>query len=640
MTEINIEKLADLIRYHNELYFNDESEITDAEYDALITQMKSMDPSNPVLSEVGADPSYGKKVTHPSIMGSLNKASYEDAEENISELVEWRKSIKDNEIALMPKIDGLAVRLVYDEKLKLAVTRGNGTVGMDVTDNIKKIKSIPNKIKGFSGELRGEIFMTKSDFEILKKQIIASGEKAPANPRNMASGTVCQKYPKETGKRPLHFFCYDIIIENHSFDSMMDKSIYSEKNLNGIQFVPMTLNSFSYESCLLKEIKEWETKRDDIDYCIDGLVFSANSTEILENLGYKGKCPVGKVAFKFRPMQTTSIIEGITWQLGRTGRLTPVAQIIPIELDGSMIDSPTLHNYAQIQKKDVSVGATVLIEKAGDIIPQVVRVIKKGTGDIDLPTHCTSCLSDVELDEKGVSLWCKNPLCPGKVEFRIIHYLKTLEIKDVGPATVRTMLDNDIINDLPDLYNIDFAKLSSLPGFGKKSAKRVIEEIENKREIELWMFLDSLGIIGLGTTTSKMIADEYKTINNILRIVDVEKLTRLEGIAEKSANYIITGLANLGGTIDSLFEAGVIVKDKKEVVGSLTGKSFCVTGTLSIKRKEMAELIEAAGGIIKSSVSKGLDYLVAGENVGAGKTNKAEKYGTIVISEDEVRAMM
>jgi len=577
-------------------------------------------------------------------MGSLSKATYGNDEENdISELLNWRKNVVGNcdSIICMPKIDGLAVRLNYKNgNLTCAATRGNGTIGQNVFDNVKEIKSIPDTLESFSGELRGEIFMKKSDFESQKEEMIENGEEPPANPRNMASGTLNQKDPKKTGKYPLHFFCYNIESEDKSFDSEMDKWLYSAKNLDGkIHYVDMTLHSFNNKEDILKKIQEWEDKRDSLDYGIDGLVFSANDTETIETLGFKGKCPVAKIAFKFRPQQANTKIEGITWQLGRTGRLTPVAKITPTELDGSVIDSPTLHNYAQIKKKNISIGAEVVIEKAGDIIPQIVRVTKEGSGDIDFPVHCPACDGEVKLDEKEVSVWCMNPVCPGKAEFRIVHFLKTLETKDVGPAAVHTMFSYNIIRDLPDLYDIDFEELKTLPGYGAKSARKIIKEIENKREIELPVFLDSLGITGLGTSTSKILADEFETLSRIQSLTPNE-LTSLEGIADLTAGYICDGLKSFEETIKSLIDIGVVVKDKKKSTGNLSGKTFCVTGTLSIGRKEMAAMIEAAGGTMKSSVGKGLDYLVAGDGVGKGKTDKADKYGTKILTENEVRAMM
>lgn len=646
----DIETLANTIRYHNERYFGEgatetpvKDAITDTEYDLLIAQMKELDPNHPVLAEVGAETTYGKKVTHPEIMGSLTKAHYGEEDNDISELLNWRKNVVGDcsTIICMPKIDGLAVRLVYKHgSLVLASTRGNGTEGMDVTDNIKQIQSIPNSLNDFSGEFRGEIHMKKSDFEVLKTKMIEEGKEVPANPRNMAAGTLNQKDPKKTGNHPLHFFCYNIEAEEKNFDSEMDKWLYSAKNLDGkIHYVNMTLHSFNNKEDILKKIQEWEAIRDSLDYGIDGLVFSANDANTIEDLGMKGKCPVAKIAFKFRPQQATTKIEGITWQLGRTGRLTPVAKITPTDLDGSVIDSPTLHNYAQIKKKNISIGATVIIEKAGDIIPQIVRVTEEGSGDIDFPAHCPACDSKPELDEKEVSVWCMNPVCPGKAEFRIIHFLKTLETKDVGPAAVHAMFSHNIINDLPDLYNIDLERLKVLPGYGAKSAKKITKEIESKREIELSVFLDSLGITGLGTTTSKMLADKFETLSRIQSLTPKE-LTSLEGIADLTAGYICNGLKSFEETIKSLVDTGVVIKDKKKATGNLSGKSFCVTGTLSVGRKEMTAMIEAAGGTVKKSVGKGLDYLVAGEGVGKGKTDKADKYGTKILTENELRSII
>ena len=642
-TDLDVEELADLIRYHNELYFNDDAEITDAEFDILIAQMKDVGPDHEVLSEVGADPTYGKKVTHPALMGSLDKATYDEDEiYGISELIAWVVKVAAKGIVIcVPKIDGLAVRLVYKKgKLILAATRGNGTVGQDVTDNVKNIESIPNEIPDFSGELRGEIYMKKSDFKALRDKMIEDGKKVPANPRNMASGTLNQKDPKKTARHPLYFFCYDITLDNgESFSSEDYKWEYTNKRLPGIEFVDLTILNNTRKESLLEQINRWEKDRDSLDYNIDGLVFLINDVALMDELGYKGRCPVGKIAFKFRPVQAEAIIEDIVWQLGRTGRLTPVAQISKTLLDGSTIDSPTLHNYAQIIKKGISIGSRVIIEKAGDIIPQVVRVVKKKGSDINLPLHCPACLDDVELDEKKVSLWCINPACPGRAEFSVIHYLKTLEVRDVGPATVHTMLQHDIITDLASLYNIDYNKLSMLPGFGKKSARKVVTEIFEKIEVELSVFLDSLGIHGLGTTTSKIIADKYEELS-VIRDIKKDEFKKIDGIGPIISHSIESGLHKLEETIDNLIAAGVVIKDKKKVTGSMTGMTFCVTGTLSVGRKDMHALIEAAGGTIKSSVGKGLDYLVAGDGVGAGKTGKAEKWGTKVIDENEVRSMM
>jgi DNA ligase (NAD+) len=644
---LNTKELADEILYHNDKYFNDDAEITDAEYDVLVKELKSRDPEHPVLAEVGADPSYGKKVAHDDIMGSLEKITYDDDEGNLTELLEWcdRYGHEDG-ITVTPKIDGLAVRIVYsDGKLVLAATRGNGEIGQDVTDNVKAIESIPNTIvlKQYV-EIRGEIYMKKSTFDTLRADMIAHGEDAPANPRNMASGTLNQKDPEETAKRPLHFYAYDVRgIDDWALTEIGSAGHFKDM-IPELEYVPTEYLDSKSET--KKTIKEWEEKRSELDYQIDGLVFSANSFETQKRYGYKGKCPVAKIAFKFRPEQKSSTLVDIVWQLGRTGKLTPVAQIDPVEIAGTVVDSPTLHNYAQIRAKDICIGDELLIEKAGEIIPQVVRVTKKEIEDdrddkslINYPEICPVCHEATELDEREVSVWCKNPTCPGQAEFRIIHFLKTIEVDGVGPGIVKTLIENDLVEKIPDLFTLDYGRVAALPGLGRSSARNILSAIADKKKVDLAVFLDSLGIDGLGTTTSKVIARKYKNLDAVLD-AKREDLERLEGIGPITALSIFQGLRKLGGMIEELQDVGVEVDDIKTVTGGLSGKSFCITGTLSVGRKDMAALIERHGGIIKSSVSKGLDYLVAGDKTGKSKTDKALKYGTEVIDEVTVRSMM
>ncbi|TRZ48385.1 MAG: DNA ligase (NAD(+)) LigA [Dehalococcoidia bacterium] len=646
-----IQELEDLIKYHNEKFFNGESEITDGEFDAMIAEMKELDPSNSILLEVGSLPTWGKKVTHPAVMGSLSKVTY-DEEGKLSDMISWiRKNCKRSTVVSTPKIDGLAVRLMYNNgELMSAATRGNGSVGQLVTDNVLAIASIPNTIE-YEGqvELRGEIYMQRSVFTDLKEKMISTGEKIPANPRNMASGTLGQKDPMKTAKRPLDFFAYDIIIPTVDFKYETDKLNFSMEKLS--EFIYVSQTECSNVDDILFEIEHWEEMRENLNFDIDGLVFSIKNIEQQESLGWTGKCPNGKIAFKFKPEQATTTVLDIIWQLGRTGRLTPVSKLEPVTLAGTTVDSPTLHNYAQMAEKNICIGDSVLIEKAGDIIPQVVRVIDKGKYNhsddwgfddfihaINYPTVCPACSEKTELDEKGISVWCVNPICEGQKEHQIHHYLKVIGVLDVGPANVRDMLDANIINTIPDLYDIDREALSKLSGYGKKSADKIINAINKKRTIPLAIFLSSLGIKGLGNTTGKIIAAEYQELQNILR-KNPEDLIHLEGIGNLTSESICNGLVLMGGIIDSL-NSILDIEDCVKVVGSLSDKSFCITGTLSMKRKEIADLIEEAGGEVKSSVSKGLDYLVAGEGVGKSKTDKAEKYGTMVISEGDLMVML
>jgi DNA ligase (NAD+) len=649
LTTLNTEELADEIRYHSDKYFNDEAEITDAEYDLLVNEMKARDSEHPVLAEVGADPSYGKKIAHDEVMGSLDKVTYDSEDEDtIRELEKWIETYGPV-VTVTPKIDGLAVRLVYSEgKLIQAATRGNGAIGQDVTDNVREIVSIPNEIE-FDDyvEIRGEIYMKKSDFRDFRQAMIDAGEKKiPANPRNAASGILNQKDPKKSARVPLYFFAYDVRGIDGWAETEIDASVAFNDLIEEIEYVPTDLVKAPRGRMIA--VKKWEDARDTIDYQIDGIVFSANEFEVQKRHGYKGRCPVAKIAFKFRPEQTTTELIDIVWQLGRTGKLTPVAQLEPVELAGTVIDSPTLHNYAQIKAKDICIGDTVLIEKAGEIIPQVVRVVhKRLTGDdrddnsvINYPEICPVCHEATELDKKKVSVWCKNPTCPGQAEFRMIHFLKTIEVDGVGPGIVGKLLEHGVVETIPDLFEMELSDITTLPGMGMSSATKVVDAIQDKKTIDLSTFLDSLGVDGLGTTTSKLLANEFLTLQEVLD-VDWCEFEKLDGIGEKTAKSIRKGLNELEPMIDELLKVGVIIEDVEVVTtGSLIGKSFCVTGTLSVGRKEMAAEIEAAGGTVKSSVSKGLDYLVAGDKTGKGKTDKAAKYGVAVIDESTLRSMM
>jgi len=431
---MTMEELADEIRYHSDKYFNDEAEITDAEFDILVKNMKSRNPEHAVLAEVGADPSYGKKVAHDDVMGSLDKVSYDNEDEDtIEELTEWANTYGPV-VTVTPKIDGLAVKLIYDKgRLIQAATRGNGSIGQDVTDNVFEIRSIPSEIEYDDYvEIRGEIYMKKSVFTTYRQEMIDAGDRVPANPRNAASGILNQKDPKKTARCPLHFFAYDVRgLEEGWAETEIDASTAFNDLIPEIDYVPTELIKITRG--LIVAIKNWESERRAIDYMIDGLVFSSNEFSVQKKYGYKGRCPVAKIAFKFRPEQISTELIDITWQLGRTGKLTPVAQLEPIELAGTMIDSPTLHNYAQIKLKDICIGDKVLIEKAGEIIPQVVRVVNKEIEDsgaradksvINYPDLCPVCHEATTLDDKEVSVWCKNPTCPGQAEFRIIHFLK------------------------------------------------------------------------------------------------------------------------------------------------------------------------------------------------------------------------
>jgi DNA ligase (NAD+) len=644
MSAERIKELEELVQYHSELYYNQSNpEISDAEFDALFDELKVLSPDSPVLLQVGFVPSYGRKLTHSQLMGSLEKVN------TIDELMAWMetgKKINASNVTLTPKIDGLAIRLNYKDGILVeAATRGNGEVGMDVMDNVKEIKEIPKKLYyPLTGEVRGEVYM--------KKSVWKNSGGGFANPRNAASGSLCTKDPKVTGERNLSFFAYDVICDDdmikngldetsrESMDCMTDyyKDLFFKQSLK--EFDAVDFKVFHFIDDFTAIVYDWEhSLRHKIDYEIDGLVFSFNSSEIQDELGWNGRRPRFRTAFKFKPEQKESEILAIDWQVGRTGKLTPVARIEPTQISGSVVSNITLHNHANVMALGVNVGDKVLFEKAGEIIPQVVRVTEKiNTQPYDMIGECPSCGSVPELDERGVSYWCNNVYCGARLEERVHYYLKTLDVLGVGSGLIKAFCEAGMIKELPDIYSMSFNEVKYITG-GERSALKVNEAILSKNEIPLWQFLCSLGIHHLGNTTSKQIASEFKTLGEVRKLTPADLLP-IEGIGDLMADSIVNGLSELSDMIDKLVDY-VDILDVQEATGALAGKTFCITGSLSRGKKEVGKDIEDAGGTMKSSVGKGLDYLImADPNSTSSKAEKARKLGTKCISEDELLGLI
>lgn len=649
-----IKELAGEVRYHSELYHGQsKQELTDAEYDAMVDELKALteemrsaDPEDEAVSDgeqalgmVGAVPSYGKKVKHSQMMGSLDKETTYDG------IRKWARNYSPSEsVVVTPKIDGMSLRINYEDgKLVGAATRGDGTVGQDVTDNVREMASVPKTIPCKTCvEVRGEVYMRRSVFEKMKE----SGERSFANPRNAASGSVMAKDPKVTGKRKLDFFVHGVIPgEGTVFSTEQEKRAWMASNLVGFELVPMEtveLNKFDGAAVA------WESKRPSLDYQIDGLVCSLQSISEQEEAGWNGKRPRGKMAYKFRPEQKTAKVVSIDWQVGRTGKLCPMARIEPTLVDGSTISNITLHNAARVGELDVATGDEVLIEKAGDIIPQVVRVTSRTGRKVVhsaskeasvYPSKCPVCGGDVERDGNDVNLWCRNPVCQGKLEGRVLHYIKTLDILGVGEGIVAGLCTAGYVKDVPDLYYLTMEQVKEVTG-GERAAEKVMTAILEKNQVPLAVFLDSLGIDGLGTTTSKDVAKEYKSLQGVLENVNASALTGIEGIGGLTAKKIVEGLQAMAPMVERLRQA-IDVLEVKEAKGKLTGMSFVLTGAMSKPRKDIEKAIEAAGGEMKSSVSKGVTYLVqADASSTSSKSEKAKKLGTKVIGEDELWRMM
>lgn len=641
-----INELAETIPYHADLYYNKATpEITDAEYDAMVDELRSLvselehiNPSSPevgkgkeVLNDVGSVPSYGRKVTHKSVMGSLHK------ETTIDGIKAWYAKYAPKggcNLVVMPKMDGCASRLNYESgNLKEAATRGDGNVGQDVTDNVKAIKSVAKFLPSpITIEVRGEVMMFRSVFQRLKE----AGE-AGANPRNLGTGSLMAQDPAETGRRDLTIVCYDVQ-GGPQFKTECEKRMWMDQNLPSIPLVDMRVITIDeFQNLAL----EWEAKRPSLDFEIDGLVIALDSIEAQEEAGWDGNRPRGKIAFKFPPEQKTAKVLGIDWQVGRTGRLTPMARIEPTLLAGSTIRNITLHNLANVKQMGVGIGDEVLIEKAGDIIPQVVRVISRPSDREEnvFVTKCPSCGGDVMVDGQKVNLWCESRSCPAQLERTVLHWIKTLDIMGVGSGIVREVCQQGFVKSIPDLYYLTEQQLISATG-GKSSAQKVQTAILEKSEIPLAVFLDALGIDGLGTTTSKDVAKKFKTLASVMALRNPTVLQDIGGIGTLTASKIVSGLDAMGEMVSRLVQC-VDVVDVKDTSGPLTGLSFVLTGAMSKPRKEIESAIEKAGGENKGSVGKGVTYLVQSDPTSSSsKTEKAKKVGTQIISEVKLWEMI
>jgi DNA ligase (NAD+) len=414
-------------------------------------------------------------------------------------------------------------------------------------------------------------------------------------------------------------------------------------NLDSLELVEMQYLAISDFSSLAIS---WEIRRPKLDYEIDGLVVSLDSLADQDIAGWNGKCPKGKVAYKFKPEQKTAKVLNIDWQVGRTGRLTPMARIEPTLVAGSKISNITLHNKARVVDLDIAEGDEVLIEKAGDIIPVVCRVTNRNPKRHPTNTvhvACPSCGQLTEPDKGDINMWCRNSVCPAQLQRRVLHYVKTLDMLGVGSETISGLCEEGLVKDVPDLYYLTPDKVKVVTG-GDRAAEKVMTAILSKNKIPLAVFLDSLGIDGLGTTTSKDVAKKYKTLKSVTNLViepgATASLCSIQGIGVTTANKIVEGLRALGKMIDRLVEC-IDVEDVQETKGSLAGLSFCLTGAMSKPRKEIFTAIEAAGGEIRASVGNGLNYLVqADAGSTSSKSEKAKKLGTKVIGEDELWSMM
>ena len=665
--EKQIEELRNQILKHDYNYYVlAEPVISDENYDRLVKELEKLETENPHLitpdsptQRVGKDLTKEfNPVKHKIPMLSLAN-SYDE-----QDLIDFDRRVKESlpesekvEYVVELKIDGASVSINYvDGFLKTAATRGDGTVGEEVTNNIKTIRAVPLKIdlskekkynlKNF--EVRGEVYMRISDFDKLNEEREANSEKLFANPRNSTAGTLKLQDPKIVSARKLNAFLYSLISVDEEFESQ-------EENLKLLSKLGFTVNP-KFKVCksieeVLKVCNNFEEIRDSLEYEIDGAVIKVNSMRQQKLLGSIAKSPRWAVAYKFKAKQAFTKLNEITWQVGRTGAITPVAELDPVKLAGSTISRATLHNFDEIQRKDIRVGDTVVIEKGGDVIPKVVSVVlserpKKSQPTLP-PEKCPVCSSKLFKPENEVAFYCENPECSAQIKGRLIHFASrgAMDIEGLGDALIDLFVDKEFITHFSDIYKLkdkrsDLIKIDRL---GEKSIDNLLKSIEKSKSQTFSKVLFAIGIRYVGAGAAQKITDHFNSIDDIIAAGE-EEISAIYEIGPSISKSIKQFFSNKNNIklIEELRKSGLtFTSEKKEIVQSaLTGKTFVLTGTLSsLSRDEAGARITALGGKVTSSVSKNTDFVVAGEKAGS-KLTKAESLNVMVLDENTFLKML
>lgn len=657
--EERIKELRELIEKYSYYYYTlNESLISDVEFDKLLKELEELEKVNPQYSmfdsptqQVGSSLKNTKfsKVTHKekmlSLSNSYNIGEIEDFIKRVDKLLENRKKPS---YVLEVKLDGLSISVTYkDGKLVQGVTRGDGVIGEDVTENILQIQSIPKFLKEkIDIEVRGEIVLPISKFQKINEKRLANGEEIFANPRNAASGTLRQLDPEIVKERGLDCYFYFVVGgEKYGIKTHREAFDFIEKiglKTTGIDEVLTSVEEID------KRIEYWKDAREKLDYETDGMVLKVNEIEYWEVLGNTTKSPRWAIAYKFPAKQVSTKLLGITWQVGRTGKVTPVAELEEVEVSGSRVKRASLHNFDEIVRKDIKIGDKVFIEKAAEIIPQVVKSIKElRTGEeqeVLAPTTCPICGTTLEKEEGLVDLKCPNPSCPAKVQGRFEYFVSRdgMNIIGLGQKIVERFLELGYLNDVTDIYRLSEHReeMEGLEKMGKKSVENLLNSIEESKQREYSKVLYSLGIPEVGKFMANLLADESGSIDRLMEMTK-DELLMINGVGEKVADSIINFFASEENLeiIEKLKSYGLNFsgeKQSKVEKNVFEGKTFLVTGKLTkFTREGIKEEIEKFGGKNLSAVSKNLDYLIVGEKAGS-KLKKAQEIGTIkIITEDE-----
>ena len=661
--EKEIKRLREEIERYNYYYYSmNESLISDVEYDKLLKNLEKLEKENPQFADelspsvnVGSSLKDTKfeKVTHKSPMLSLsnsyNIGDIEDFMKRAEKIILQERSGKTKiDYVLEVKLDGLSISVTYEKgKLVKAVTRGDGIIGEDVTENVMQIKSVPKFLKeNIDIEVRGEIVLPISKFHELNKKRMEEGEEIFANPRNAASGTLRQIDAEIVKERGLDCYFY-FIVDSEKYNLLTHKDALDYIERLGLKTTGIGEVVESTEE-LEKRIEFWGTEREKLDYETDGMVIKVNSLELWNILGSTTKSPRWAIAYKFPAKQVSTKLLDITWQVGRTGKVTPVAELEEVEVSGSRVKRASLHNFDEIERKDIRIGDRVIIEKAAEIIPQVVKSIKEvRTGEEKIvvpPVNCPICNSVLEKEEGLVDLKCVNKHCMGKVQGKIEYFVSRdgMNIIGLGERIIERFLELGFIKDITDIYNLkNFRQdIAGLEKMGEKSVENLLNSIEESKKRDYSKTLYALGIPYVGKFLGNLLAEKSKNIETLMEMTE-EELLMIDGVGEKVAKSVYSFMREPVNIeiIEKLKNAGVnftLLKENKVEKDVFQGKNFLVTGKLEkFTRKEIQEEIEKFGGKNLSAVSKNLDYLIVGKDAGS-KLKKAQDIGTIkILSEEE-----
>ncbi len=657
-----VNELRETIEYHNRKYYIEDSPvISDYEFDMLLKELSDLEssfpelitPDSPTRRVGGAPIKEFRPVRHISPMLSLDNTYNKDDLAEFDERIRKLAPGTDFEYFVELKIDGVASSLTYEDgALSVAATRGDGTTGDDITHNARTIRSIPlsvrnipEALKGMRFHVRGEIFLPLKSFEKINDERLIRGEEPFANPRNAAGGSLKQLDPGITAKRGLDMFAYQLVPEDDPF--MFKSQSGSVAALEEMGFKVNKLHKTCQDiDCVIGFCNEWEAKRDTLPYEIDGMVIKVDDLRLQGRLGSTGKSPRWAISYKFPAKQATTRLNKIIASVGRTGAVTPVAFLEPVRIGGVTVSRAALYNADELERLNINVGDLVLVERGGEVIPKVVKVVEKKTpGVYKLPENCPSCGSALVREEGEAATRCINISCPVQLQKNVEHYASrgAMDIEGLGPKVINLLIRAGLIEDFADLYKLTVDQLVPLERMGKKSAENLIKNIEGSKSKPLSRLYYGLGIRHVGGRSAEVLANRFNSLDDLLqaKTEELETINEIGPVMAKAIHDFFREDRNLR-VINKLKAAGVRTSEERktpEAPQDMAGKTFVFTGTISLPRAQAEDLVKKRGGKVSSSVSKKTDYVVAGEEPGS-KYDTAKKLGVKILSEEEFKKLL